>query len=362
MIRFRLWWVAFGLWVGSAWAGDRQVWPHLERAFLEPLQGRKLISVTGRGFLYEQGGAVLFRHHGAQEDRAVPALPAVPVASFLSDLHKLAFCSDERLFIFEAGAWQAFSLPVWYEYQPQQPVLRSVFGLNLVWPAVMSLSESEVWLYQRKTGKLRILDLRTGSERVEPLEKDLVPIWTEGGVLWIGAPKKGVLGLTLGGGRFEVVDRLELKNLNKYSLVFSTRRGCWLLTFPKGLGDGLQSWRSGTVDTRLFYLRVEGRAIKKSEFSFPNMPVSISLSTSASGSPKIKAEPDFLFQTVADSEELVLFSGREAVRVDRRRGEVERKQVAYGWRSIVGLSQRGRTLVVSLGNGQYHEIIWSETR
>ena len=264
------------------------------------------VSAGAGGLLFERQGTFYFKEHGRAEPRALPPPPAPALNVALPHVAAAAFLSSDQLHLFAADRWQNLAIPVWCEYVAEKPALSAQFGINLKFPMIFQWNHREIWAYQPSSGALHRFDLDGGKTRIDEIGVKLVPIPLKDSLLWINAPKKGRLGRNAATGGFHITDQLNLKHLDRHSLIYPVGDQCWLFTFDQGFRAALKSWDKGSVSLTAHYVETAGNRLKKKSFSLEDMPVRFQMETSAGGSPRLDIQPLFKFIPLLDESGLVL--------------------------------------------------------
>jgi len=284
----------------------------LEPALTEPkVVHGELVALNRNGVVYREDVSWYFLKFSAGEPRKLER-PGEPfLRSKLEDVDGPAFLNASSLVVWQDGKWQVLGLDVFVEYKGLEPVPGSQHGLNLIFPQVFQASEGLLVTYQPKTGQLNRWKLPKLQPQNTEFERDRRAIFLGPKLAWLGAPKEEKVALAKPGSLTNLGDNASLDNLNKHSLAVPRQVGCWVLTFPSGLRDGLKSWDSGKLSLEAFYIRVDGNdKLHTLSHDLPKLPLEFDLRTSASGSPRLDVEPDFKVVAIYQSEWIAILSGK----------------------------------------------------
>lgn len=249
-----------------------------------------------------------------QEPVLLPSTGDTPLPFPLPNLHMPGFVSANQLWVFQQEQWFSVALPAWFEYRQPRPMTPSYEGFQPLPPHVFSFAD-HIWLYQPKNGKLVVWQPNQPKPKQLQVPEKMVPVRAGTDLFWVGAPKKGKLGLASRTDQYALDDVISVNDLSRHSLTLATDKGIWLLTFDEGWRAATRSWDKGTVTVTAYFARRQGKKLKISRHSLGQLPVNFTLTTSASGSPKLKVDPAFAVKAVSGRTQLVIAHGKKLMRL-----------------------------------------------
>jgi hypothetical protein len=174
-------------------------------------------------------------------------------------------------------------------------------------PYLISLNSGHILSYQRSTGKWRIYDEAGTTFQSGSTEKKGRPIRLGNHLIWLNLPDKGDCRISKLNQPLKFTRSLNVDKLNRYSLVERGQSGFWVISFPDGFRQALDSWDTGLIPLQLTYFFEENGRVEIRSQKLPDAPLIFSLTVSPGGSPKLKASPGFQLREVDQSSDLFVF-------------------------------------------------------
>lgn len=170
--------------------------------------------------------------------------------------------------------------------------LGSFHGAKIIFPHVVTVGK-QVWLYQAADGTLAIYDRDGQSVFRGKVKDDLRPVSIGDHLFWFNAPDEGNVSRNAAADQFKLAETERIRDLNKYSPVYATGAGVWILTFPMGFTDSLDAWDKGAIEVHANFLTFNNDSFQVSRWSLGELPLRFNLGVRTSGSPKLEVEAAF---------------------------------------------------------------------
>lgn len=174
-------------------------------------------------------------------------------------------------------------------------------------PYLISLNSGHILSYERITGAWRIYDEDGTVFRSGTAKKKGRPLRLGKHLIWLNLPNKGDCRISKLNKPLQFTRSLDVDELNRYSLVERGQSGFWVISFPDGFRQALDSWDTGLIPLQLTYFFEKNGRIETRSQKLPDAPLIFSLTVSPGGSPKLKASPGFQLRDVDQSPELFVF-------------------------------------------------------
>lgn len=267
--------------------------PHAAAPNQQRLEGARLVTLVADGFLFRDSKGLAFYRLGDGKQQRLPEPPDQALQIELPWVSGPAVFTRDALHVIHEQRWVSLPVPIWYDFATNTEAAGAVHGLIGRFPQVTQDDGGRYLIYQPKSGKLLIWQPADGKHRETDADEDMRLVRIAGHAMWLGNPNDRNAALVDTGAPTKGTQKTRIAGLNSYSPLQSDNEGLWVLGFSDGWRDMLAAWKSGKIDVNLNYLRYQAGRLDNQTSDLPDMPLSLTLTTSNSGSPRSDVQPGF---------------------------------------------------------------------
>lgn len=267
--------------------------PHVADSEPQRLDGARLVTLVADGFLFRDSRGLAFYHLSDGKQQPLPEPPDQALQIDLPWVTGPALFTRGALHVLHQEAWMSLPVPIWYDFAANTEAAGAVQGLIGRFPQVTQGEGGRYLIYQPKSGRLLIWRPADGKLEEKDTDDDMRLVRIAGQAMWLGYPNDRNAALVDRRTPTKGTQKTRITGLNQYSPLQADREGLWVLGFSDGWRDMLAAWKSGKIDVHLNYLRYRAGQLDNQSEKLADMPLSLTLTTSNSGSPRSDVQPGF---------------------------------------------------------------------
>ncbi|MCB1041960.1 MAG: hypothetical protein KDC35_03420 [Acidobacteria bacterium] len=261
----------------------------------------QLITRTSEGMLVQSDQAMTWIAPDG-ETKVFQSIGETPISLALQQVSSPLAVTPQAVYLADGQEWRRIDHPMWIDFHKPTTIAGGATGLTAIGYHLIQTGPNSWVSYEPKTGHVRWIQGTQISH--EKLDRKLRLTQCGDRVVWLGRPSESRVGLADANNPMRIVQSIAITDLSEYSFCVVNQDRLWLGTFSDAVRTLLKNWENSRMTLTLWAIDVvEGRVIYHTK---TDVPLSIEVGASPSGSPRLNPKLDFTLLPVFNSRDLAV--------------------------------------------------------